>query len=219
MRKQPKKRGATYQPDDCCGDDATDLSALVDCYRAHHHALREMLADFRELSLADAIRFGAGGIKPKDTNCPKRMYEHQLHVGRKRCAKAADLLLLQEDKIYNCGSFDELIKIVRDHARQELRFRSDRFNSLAVYDTAVRIGANRNKLPKLLYLPADTKIGAKNLGFNTSKSYLEIDELPDEFRQLQSPPLGDDLLSVYVADFLCIYKVDLLRLRQNSRRD
>lgn len=199
--------------DDCCGADATDLAALVRCYRTHHHALHKMLDAFRELqSLAEAIHFGAGGIDPTDNHNPKNMYSHQHRLGREFCSDVASHLATKERSIAECESFDDLQTFIEHEA-------PGGFGELAIYDTAIRIGAKQNLFPAFVCLHAGAKIGADNWGLDTSEGKLTITKLPPEFRDLQSPPLDDNLLCllcVYAEDFLCIYKDELLRLKQKE---
>jgi hypothetical protein len=73
-----------------------------------------------------------------------------------------------------------------------------------VYDTALRIGAYLHLKPELVYLHAGTRIGARNLGFDSSAEFIATRNFPDEFRCLSASE---------IEDVLCIYKDEL-----NSRK-
>ena len=89
------------------------------------------------------------------------------------------------------------------------RYTSDiyRFGKLAVYDTACRLGVYLELEPEVVYLHAGTIKGARALGLDTSRSYLEMDELPRPLRLLEPWECED---------FLCIYKVELAKLKRKS---
>jgi hypothetical protein len=69
-----------------------------------------------------------------------------------------------------------------------------------VYDTAVRIGAYLGLEPDRVYLHAGTRRGARALGLGAGREWLEIRELPVQFRRLNGRRLED---------ILCIYKREL----------
>ena len=120
-----------------------------------------------------------------------KMYSHQRRVGRENMAMTAKPLLALGGKKF--GDFYALHEAVRE-AIQGIT----RVDVLAVYDTALRLGAFRGVLPECVYLHAGTKTGAKNLGLNLrGKKSLEMSELPPEFRKLKA---------YEVENCLCIYK-------------
>jgi len=199
------------RPDDCCGSNATSLAVLVRCYRMHHRALRQMLEAFQSLkSLAKAIHFAAAAIDPTDTE--KRMYRHQHRLGREFCEGIAKYLVTKENAIGACHTFADLKELIE---RETKNFSG--FGKLAIYDTAVRIGAKKNIFPEFVYLHAGAKIGADNLHLEQSEGKVTINAIPAEFRGLQSPPLDNIRLCVYAEDFLCIYKNELVKLGQRHK--
>jgi hypothetical protein len=58
-----------------------------------------------------------------------------------------------------------------------------------------------NILPEKVYLHSGTRCGAKNLGLNFKAKALEVDELPEEFKELQ-PYEIEDALCIFCHDFL-----------------
>lgn len=201
MQTKRKKKSSICRPDDCCGGNATSLVDLIRCYKANHTSLKEMLRDFRNLSLTDAIRFGAGAIQPKDDHVPKRMYSHQYRLGRGRCKEAAGKLLMESGRIANCRTFEQLKRLITA-ATSEV----DGFGELARYDASLRIGAKRKLLPKVVYLHAGAKKGAENWGLDTSNDYLKMSQL-QQLKRFKMQPYE-------VEDFLCIYKDELKQLRK-----
>jgi len=89
--------------------------------------------------------------------------------------------------------FDALHDAVRESLHGIRRVRI-----LAVYDTALRLGAFRGILPDRVYLHAGTLKGAKNLRLEVrAKKSLAMSDLPSEFRKLKA---------YEVENCLCIYK-------------
>ncbi|HQM80509.1 MAG TPA: hypothetical protein PLX02_02700 [Syntrophorhabdaceae bacterium] len=68
---------------------------------------------------------------------------------------------------------------------------------LAVYDTALRIGAFLRIEPSKVFLHAGTRTGARALGLETSAEFLEVSSVPSEFQVLKPSE---------IEDVLCIYK-------------
>ena len=66
-----------------------------------------------------------------------------------------------------------------------------------VYDTALRIGAKLGVEPKTVYLHRGTRSGAKALGIETNRPFIEVHEFPRQLRSLRPRELED---------CLCIYK-------------
>jgi hypothetical protein len=71
---------------------------------------------------------------------------------------------------------------------------------LALYDTALRIGARLGLRPEVVYVHAGVKSGAKALKLRSTNGIISPDELPEALRALEC---------YEVEDFLCIYKDEL----------
>jgi hypothetical protein len=166
-----------------------DLSKLVEIYRRKNAPKHEAELDhFRGLpTLPEAVEAATMAIGPDG-----KMLRHQRRVGKEVLTEALAVLANQIAEIEACSSFSQLIDLVQQSTEA-----IDRFGSLAVYDTALRIGAKLNRLPEVVYLHAGTKAGANALGLDTSKKFLEIEKLPEPLCQLEPHE---------VEDFLCIYK-------------
>ena len=59
-----------------------------------------------------------------------------------------------------------------------------KIGELAVYDTALRIGARFGLEPEKVYVHAGTRDGAHALGFDRRLAVIEMDELPVPIQQL-----------------------------------
>lgn len=103
--------------------------------------------------------------------------------------------LAREDRaLRNVPSFDELHGVVLrvgDLTRG--------IGELAVYDTALRIGAKLDLSPLRVYLPRGSRDGAAMLGVDARRPSVAVSELPTAFATLEpheiepllSPPLDD----------------------------
>jgi hypothetical protein len=112
--------------------------------------------------------------------------------------RAALDLSLMERAMRSAPTFDRLFQIV-DETLSPIRG----VGELMIYDTALRLGANRGLQPRRVYLHAGTRIGARALGFPRGRKSLEPTELP---RALQA------LRPDQIEDVLCIYKDELRHL-------
>lgn len=179
-----------------------DLSKLVEIYRrknAPRH--KNELEHFRcFLTLRDTVEAATMAVGP-DGN----MLRHQRRVGKDVLAEAKDVLLQRLIEIEQCSNFAQLIDVVKQSTEA-----IDRFGSLAVYDTALRIGAKLNRLPEFVYIHAGTKAGAKALELDASQPFLAISELPEPLRQLEPHE---------IEDFLCIYKEHFDSAEENTEAE
>jgi hypothetical protein len=170
------------------------LADLIQEYKWEHghaqRAGREQYQDFA--TLTESIRHATGSVG--------RVPDHQRRVGRETLMKACRRLLRHEREIEACQSFDDLLNVIERHTASIRRF-----GSLAVYDTACRIGVYLGLSPTRVYLHAGTTEGAKPLGRETRRGYLEMDELTWPLRLLEPWECED---------FLCIYKARLAVVRQ-----
>ncbi len=147
-------------------------------------------------SLTEAIEYATGAVG--------KVPDHQRRVGREILKRACNRLLRHKEQIEACKSFADLIGLIKRHTAD-----IHRFGKLAVYDTACRLGLYRrlNLSPEVVYLHAGTQRGAKTLGLDTSRGYVELDELPKPFRLLEPWECED---------FLCIYKARLAKLKRKQ---
>ena len=109
-----------------------------------------------------------------------------------RTADGGRCLSSRERDLREAPSFDELHRVVR-----EVGDRIPGIGVLAVYDTALRIGAKRDLLPTRVYLHRGTMSGAGALGIDHSCPIISVSELPGPFA---------DLKPHEIEDCLCIFK-------------
>jgi hypothetical protein len=163
------------------------LATLVAIYRRKDvPRIAAYLEYFQKLeSLDDAIRFACHGKEGI-------LHSHQHLVGKEKVEQARKQLKRCADDIDACKSFDTLLGVVEDCTSSIARF-----GVLAVYDTALRLGAFLGKWPKVVYLHAGTKKGCKALGVPTKGGKVEIEKLPQAIQVLEA---------YQAEDFLCIFK-------------
>lgn len=102
------------------------------------------------------------------------IHPHQRRIGGGIfLKKVVPALLRHADGIAACHFFDNLHRCIKDRTRDIYRF-----GALAVYDTALRLGARLDLWPKVVYLHAGTKKGCKALGVPISGSTVEMTDLP-----------------------------------------
>jgi len=131
-----------------------------------------------------------------------KKYDHQWRIPTAVLARAGKELLAKRAQITECPSFDSLIELVETTAGSIRGF-----GELAIYDTAVRIGARLGMEPEFVYLHRGTRKGAKALGLASGGKYLKVGELPAEFTKLRPHE---------IEDCLCIYAKELARLKRAS---
>jgi hypothetical protein len=68
---------------------------------------------------------------------------------------------------------------------------------LYCYDVALRIGARFGRLPREVYLHTGAEKGAKVLGLDTSKGFLEMSEVPAAFQDREPWEVEDILCLVF----------------------
>ena len=198
MQEQPRipcgsrPRPASRPCSQSSGSSGTLADFVQQYKRDHEHDPRDALANCRHLD--DAIRHATGSAG--------KVPGHQRRVGRKILQEACERLLGHQDEIEGCQSFAELIALV-ERATEGIY----RFGELAVYDTAFRLGVWLKRWPKMVYLHAGTRIGAKALGLDVGRDCLDMAELPVEVRVLKP---------WQVEDFLCIFKRELAVVQHHA---
>lgn len=131
-----------------------------------------------------------------------KKHDHQWRIPEAVLARVGKELLAKRAQISKCTGFDSLIELVETTAGSIRGF-----GELAIYDTAVRIGARLGMEPEFVYLHRGTRKGAKALGLPSGGKYLKAGELPAEFTKLRPHE---------IEDCLCIYAKELARLKRAS---
>lgn len=165
------------------------LERIVDEYIRDHQdsAEREqrwftIQADLRRAVEAAALAQSPSG---KRLSHQRRIPGHVLQESRRR-------LLLKLPALKQARSFDTVYDLVSSTISP-----IPGIGELAVYDTALRIGAHLGLEPEKVYLHAGTRVGAAKLGLPSTSGYLEISQFPAELRRLKPHE---------IEDVLCIYK-------------
>lgn len=170
------------------------VSASVADYIEHHrdHAARELRYFGVLRTDEDAITQAALAQLPSGKRHP-----HQRRIPRAALEKSRDRLLANVDGLRAATSFDELFDLINALIRP-----IPKIGELAVYDTALRIGARFGLEPKRVYSHAGTRDGARALGFDRNRHTIAMAELPRPIQQLSARE---------AEDLLCIYKKRLRR--------
>jgi len=172
------------------------LRAIVKAYIKNNrpNTLEELNWYREQPDLRSAIEYAALAINRKG-----KRHHHQCRLQNTTLQQARNIHLANMDAIEQTKDFDQLIGLF-----DVILGPVHRIGELYIYDTALRIGAKANLLPKQVYLHAGTRDGAKALGISKKAKVVEPASLPAEFKELE--PYG-------IEDVLCIYK-DILKKEQ-----
>ncbi len=167
---------------------SSDINAIVRKYIAIKKGNIDRHVNYcvSQTNLTDVIEVATKAIDDRN-----KRHNHQCRISKLKLDSFAEKLKIEEIKIKNVKSFDDLIKIVES-------VKCDGIGELAIYDTATRIGSYLNLFPDKVYLHSGTRIGAKNLlGSLRGKRHLNISDFPVELQHLTASE---------IEDILCIFK-------------
>ncbi|MBK6765333.1 MAG: hypothetical protein IPG71_03150 [bacterium] len=133
-------------------------------------------------TLESAVRAAAATSDGKASKSPRRSPAESLKL-------AEEKLVGQLDQLQSYKTFDALLEGIE---RAVLPIPG--LNDVYAYDTARRIGAYLNIMPKHVYLFTSTRTGAKQLGIVSKKRLLLCTSLPAAFQELE-PYEAEDALS------------------------
>ena len=158
-------------------------------YLKHHRddAARELRVYRSMPTLARAIRRGARACTADGGKHP-----HQWRIPRSVLRTFGARLARREPALSGAGSFAELHRAVKD-----VGDRIHGVGELAVYDTALHIGARLGLDPERVYLHRGTRDGAAAIGVDHRRSTIAVSELPSPFARLAPHE---------IEDCLCIFK-------------
>jgi hypothetical protein len=166
------------------------LAAIVrDYYHRHRPKTIRELQYFHSLPSLGAAITEAGLARYHDGKRYKR-YSHQSRISREALEIATRRL--RRANLGGARSFTDLITRVRTAVRPV-----HGIGELYVYDTAFRLGAHLELLPKKVYLHAGTRQGARALGLDHRSGSLLPEHLPILLQRLKPHEM---------VDVLCIYK-------------
>ena len=135
-----------------------------------------------------------------------KRHPHQYRIPRSALAESRDKPPANLPALRAAGSFDELLDLV-----QQIIGPIRGIGELAVYDTALRIGARFGLEAERVYLHAGTRLGARALGFGTTRESIALGDLPRPIQRLNARG-GQDLLCIYKSE-LGVAARDDARLR------
>lgn len=170
-------------------DRGGSLKSIVRLYRAQFGARCDDELDyFREMpSLKSAIHNAAQAINQR-----KGRFGHQCRLRSRSLQQGENVLLAEMECLRSCRTFHELHALLR-----KLLLPVRGLGDLYAYDTALRLGAFLGLMPNLVYLHAGTKSGARALGMDVSRGFIEVQELPKALQVLKPHE---------IEDILCIFK-------------
>jgi len=164
------------------------LEDLVDWWIAERRPFfKKMLAFFKEGSLEDVIRLASGHDRPEDK---KHYYSHQNCIPKEALAEWHDVLLNHQAEIAECEkkSFEDLLGLLEG-------FKPNGIGPLTCYDTALRLSAKLDCLPK--------KSAFLHAGAQLPKGKRYSENRPK--RVADFPPTVKQRLKAYeIEDFLCV---------------
>jgi hypothetical protein len=126
-----------------------------------------------------------------------KRHPHQYRITRAALRKSCKLLLASLPELRAAATFDDLFKLVHDLIRP-----ISGIGELAVYDTAIRVGARFGREPEKVYVHAGTRDGVRALGLDGRRPTIEMHELPE--------PISRRLSGREAEDLLCRYKSSLV---------
>lgn len=126
-----------------------------------------------------------------------KRHPHQYRTPFESLAQSRERLLANLPALRAATTFDQVFDLVNALIRP-----IPKIGELAVYDTALRIGARFSLEPTKVYVHAGTRTGARALGFDSGRHVIEMDELPEPIRRLSARE---------AEDLLCRYKDELGR--------
>jgi len=123
-------------------------------------------------------------------------HPHQYRIPGRVLEESRTRLIANISRLRAARTFDDLLRMVA-----EIIGPISGIGELAVYDTALRIGARFNLFPKKVYLHAGTRDGARAVGLAAEGESVEMEEIPEPLRGLTPRE---------VEDVLCIYKAQIV---------
>lgn len=185
-----------WRADDCrpvpADPELSTLERIVNHYlRTHRPRVikeRKFYADQRSLEAAVDVAACARTEGDKRHSHQRRIREAVLRESRAR-------LLYVTGELQACQSFEELFHLV-----EAVIGPIDGIGELAIYDTALRLGAYLNLAPELVYIHSGTRTGLKHLGLYHGQAAIDPARFPEPLRRLEPHE---------IEDCLCIYKDNL----------
>jgi len=168
------------------------LSQLIRLYIAKwRDRAKKELESFRRECFHSAVERAALAVHDDEDGRRKR-FSHQRRLNRRVLDEARERLLSTSAKLRRAKGFSDLHESIKDALAGITGL-----GSLYYYDTALRIGANLQKMPERVYLHRGTRRGARAMGLDWRADSLDPKCLPKELSALDPHE---------IEDFLCIFK-------------
>ncbi len=181
---------------------------IVDCYKTkiRPHADWELSEFSAKGPLSHAIQRAALCLMPDG-----RTFPHQHRIPKDSLRKAAAVLADAGAEMAACSDFEELYGTVSRRIR-DIHMIGD----LTIYDIAHRIGVNLGIQPQSVYLHRGTAEGIRILGLLGFNGRLDVDDLPEAFRQL-SPNEIEGCLYLFKRELKAISREGEIACKANRR--
>jgi hypothetical protein len=134
-------------------------------YRCNFNYEIEYIKDISSFALA--IKFISFAFNSSSVRHP-----HQYRIKKNALEHSFAALKKERWRIQKCRNFDALYDLVK-----ETTSKIKGLGELYAYDTAFRLGVFLGIQPDKVYLHAGTRKGAINLGFDSRRTYIEVNEL------------------------------------------
>ena len=196
----------TCRDSKCCGScDGQNLQEIVDSYKKnrrdnYHCYHNEFKKHAKWSTAADAESLILG----KHPNHPE-VNTHQRRLYKRARRQFASALVENRSRIGKAKDFDSLINTLAMAAGSGI-------GSLAIYDTALRIGKALNLRPKNVYLHAGPLVSAKHLKLKIHCEYVNkiaIRKLRDPYEHPEFQSMKEE----EIEDLLCVCKSAILNLQ------
>jgi hypothetical protein len=158
--------------------------------------LGDLEAAIKSAALAEDL---VGKSYQKEWNGKIKRHGHQRRIKQTVLKEGLKTLISKVGELKSCKSFDAIFDCVWNNCRK-----IPGLGPLYIYDTALRIGAFLNKLPKRVHLQAGALAGARVLGLDVKNAPLPVSEFPKPMQRLAPHE---------IEDFLCIYKGELKKIK------
>jgi len=171
------------------------IRSLVTIYVKEHqpNALREKSFFETMPSLELALHHAVFALDHRE---PAKRYSHQRRIRLAPMRQAGKFLAQAGAELKGFNTFETLHEFLAN-AFSKIRG----LGPLYTYDTALRIGFFLKLEPKLLYLHAGTRDGARAIGIRSVRA-VKVDKLPPELQVLAPHE---------IENFLCIFKQRISR--------
>ncbi|MDM1323470.1 hypothetical protein HXZ90_04115 [Acinetobacter pseudolwoffii] len=165
------------------------LASLVQGYKNEYRKDKNNeLSYFRNMDFDQALKKAAYA-----ENKNGRKFSHQYRLPKQASEQAFKKFTEIKTEIKATQNFEQLYELLDSNLRS-----IQDIGDLFIFDTALRIGAKLNYLPKELIVQSGSKEGAKKLGLTVKNKRVSLEQLPSLIRENLEP--------YEIENFLCLYR-------------